>query len=54
VTVLIKGVREGHTELFRAVGVLDALRHQRHLFDDLSDAVDHARSHVAREAAATD
>jgi SulP family sulfate permease len=51
VTVLIKGVREGHTELFRAVGVLDALRHHRHLFDDLSDAVEHARSHVAREAA---
>jgi SulP family sulfate permease len=50
VTVLIKGVREGHTELFRAVGVLDALRHQRHLFDDLPSAIDHARSHVARAA----
>jgi SulP family sulfate permease len=50
VTVLIKGVREGHTELFRAVGVLDALRHQRHLFDDLPSAIVHARSHVARAA----
>jgi SulP family sulfate permease len=50
VTVLIKGVREGHTELFRAVGVLDALRHHRHLFDDLPSAIAHARSHVARAA----
>jgi SulP family sulfate permease len=50
VTVLIKGVREGHTELFRAVGVLDALRHHRHLFDDLPNAIAHARSHVARAA----
>ncbi|WP_395638303.1 SulP family inorganic anion transporter [Pseudolysinimonas sp.] len=49
VTVLIKGVREGHTELFRTVGVLDALRDQRHLFDDLTAAVAHARSHVARD-----
>ncbi|MGB3911214.1 MAG: SulP family inorganic anion transporter [Pseudolysinimonas sp.] len=54
VTVLIKGVREGHTELFRAVGVLAALRDHRHLFDDLPAAIAHARSHVAREAAATD
>jgi SulP family sulfate permease len=49
VTVLIKGIREGHTELFRAVGVLDALRDQHHLFDDLPAAVAHARSHVERE-----
>jgi SulP family sulfate permease len=54
VTVLIKGVREGHTELFRTVGVLDALRHQRHLFDRLPDAIEHARSHIAREAAAAE
>ena len=52
VTVLIKGIREGHTELFRTVGVLDALRDQRHLFDDLPSAIAHARSHTAREAAA--
>jgi SulP family sulfate permease len=50
VTVLIKGVQEGHTELFRTVGVLGALRHERHLFDTLPDAVDHARSHVRRES----
>jgi SulP family sulfate permease len=49
VTVLIKGVREGHTELFRTVGVLDALRDQRHLFADLPAAIAHARQHVTRE-----
>jgi SulP family sulfate permease len=48
VTVLIKGVRDGHVELFRTVGVLDALRHHKHLFDDLDAAVAHARDHVRR------
>jgi len=51
VTVLIKGVREGHVELFRTVGVLSALRHHRHLFATLDDAVAHARDHVRRDAA---
>ncbi|SMX97378.1 sulfate permease, SulP family [Brevibacterium sp. Mu109] len=48
VTVLIKGVQARHEELFRTVGVLRALRHSRHLFDDLGDAVVHARSHIER------
>jgi SulP family sulfate permease len=48
VTVLIKGVREGHVELFRTVGVLSALRHDNHLFADLDAAVEHARSHIRR------
>ncbi|MDL9979568.1 SulP family inorganic anion transporter [Microbacterium sp. ASV49] len=52
VTVLIKGVPPGHEELFRTVGVLDSLRHHNHLFDDLDAAVEHARSHVRRTAAA--
>ncbi|GAA3209935.1 SulP family inorganic anion transporter [Microbacterium terregens] len=51
VTVLIKGVREGHAELFTTVGVLSSLRHSKHLFDELAPAVAHARSHVARDAA---
>ncbi|GAA1467904.1 SulP family inorganic anion transporter [Microbacterium thalassium] len=51
VTVLIKGVREGHEELFRTVGVLDALRHHKHLFATLPDAIAHARSHIERESA---
>lgn len=48
VTVLIKGVQARHEDLFRTVGVLRALRHSRHLFDDLGDAADHARSHIER------
>ncbi|MFT4285548.1 MAG: SulP family inorganic anion transporter [Protaetiibacter sp.] len=52
ITVLIKGVREGHVELFRTVGVLGALRHHKHLFAELPAAVEHARSHVERERAA--
>ncbi len=52
VTVLIKGVQPGHEELFRTVGVLDALRHHKHLFTDLDAAIEHARSHVRREDAA--
>lgn len=48
VTVLIKGVREGHVELFTTVGVLGALRHHKHLFEELSPAIDHARDHIAR------
>lgn len=52
VTVLIKGVQPGHEELFRAVGVLGALRHHNHLFTDLDAAIEHARSHVRREDAA--
>jgi len=51
VTVLIKGVQPGHEELFRTVGVLDSLRHHKHLFADLPSAIEHARSHIAREAA---
>jgi SulP family sulfate permease len=51
VTVLIKGVRDGHVELFTTVGVLRSLRHSNHLFDELSPAIDHARSHVTRDAA---
>lgn len=50
VTVLIKGVQPGHEELFRTVGVLDALRHQNHLFADLPSALEHARSHVRRQS----
>lgn len=51
ITVLIKGVQPRHTDLFRTVGVLDALRHQNHLFTTLPAAIAHARSHVRREIA---
>ncbi|WEK14483.1 MAG: SulP family inorganic anion transporter [Candidatus Microbacterium phytovorans] len=51
VTVLIKGVQPRHEDLFRTVGVLASLRDHRHLFVTLPDAIEHARSHVRREAA---
>ncbi|HLS25402.1 MAG TPA: SulP family inorganic anion transporter [Beutenbergiaceae bacterium] len=48
VTVLIKGVRPEHLNLMRRLQVFAALRHRNHLFDDLDDAVAHARSHIRR------
>ena len=35
--------------MFRSVGVLDSLRHHKHLFRDLPSAIAHARSHIDRE-----
>jgi SulP family sulfate permease len=48
VTVLVKGPRPEHRRVLEAVGTLDRLAHERHLFDDLDDAIAHARLHVAR------
>jgi SulP family sulfate permease len=48
ITVLLKGVRPQHRRVLHAVGALDALAHQRHLFDDLDTAIAHARSHARR------
>jgi SulP family sulfate permease len=48
VTVLVKGIQPAHLPLLTRVGVLDELRHENHLFDDLAPALDHARSHVMR------
>ncbi|WP_445153643.1 SulP family inorganic anion transporter [Arthrobacter sp. Hor0625] len=53
VTVLLKGVQPQHLDLVTNVGVIRSLRHHKHLFDTLPDAVEHARSHVARNAAAS-
>ncbi|SKA95955.1 sulfate permease, SulP family [Agreia bicolorata] len=50
ITVLIKGIQPEHLHLATKVGVLSALRHHNHLFTDLPAAVEHARSHVKREA----
>ena len=46
VTVLVKGIRPGHAELFATVGALAALRHHKHLFSTLPDAITHARTHT--------
>jgi SulP family sulfate permease len=48
ITVLIKGPRPEHLKVLEAVGVLDRLAHERHLFGDLDAAVAHARVHVTR------
>ncbi|WP_364397200.1 SulP family inorganic anion transporter [Pseudarthrobacter sp. LMD1-1-1.1] len=53
ITVLLKGVRPDHLDLVTNVGVIRSLRHHKHLFDQLPDAVEHARSHVLRNAAAS-
>jgi len=52
ITVLLKGVQARHLALARRVGILDSLRHHRHLFEDLPSAVEHARDHVRRAAVA--
>lgn len=52
ITVLLKGVRPDHLALVTNVGVIRSLRHHKHLFTDLPAAVEHARSHVRRSAAA--
>jgi SulP family sulfate permease len=48
VTVLVKGARPEHLKVLRAVGALDRLAHEHHLFDDLDDAIAHAHLHVER------
>jgi sulfate permease, SulP family len=48
ITVLIKRPRAEHLRTLRAVGTLDRLAHQRHLFHHLDDALQHARLHVQR------
>jgi len=48
VTVLVKGVQPQHLQLLTKVGVLDELRHENHLFEELAPAIAHARAHVAR------
>lgn len=51
ITVLVKGIREQHLRLANRVGIPRSLRHARHLFDELDDAVAHARDHVRRASA---
>jgi SulP family sulfate permease len=52
ITVLLKGPHPEHLRILRAVGAIDRLRHERHVFSTLDDAVTHARVHLARLAAA--
>lgn len=49
VTVLLHDPRPEHLRILRAVGALDALAHENHLFANLELAIAHARSHLGRE-----
>jgi SulP family sulfate permease len=46
ITVLLKGIRPEHERTLRAVGALDQLATQHHIFGDLDQAIAHARLHV--------
>lgn len=48
VAVLLKGVRQGHAEVLSAVGVLAELDARGHVFEDMDDAIVHARKHLSR------
>jgi SulP family sulfate permease len=48
ITVLVKGPRPAHRRTLAAVGALDRLAHENHLFDNLDDALAHARRHALR------
>lgn len=48
ITVIIKGVRPEHRDLLAGVGIIDSLRHENHLIENLDDAIAHARSHTTR------
>ena len=48
IVVLLKGLRPEHRRLAQSLGVIDAHADERHLFDDLDDALAHARAHVRR------
>jgi len=50
ITVLVKGVQSQHLQLVTRVGVIGSLRHSKHLFTDLDEAIEHARDHVRRSA----
>ena len=48
ISVLLKGPRSHHLRTLCAVGVIDRLAHENHVFDDLGEALVHARLHVHR------
>ncbi|MCC2313203.1 SulP family inorganic anion transporter [Cellulomonas xiejunii] len=53
IVVLLKGLRPEHRRLAEGVGVISALSDDQHVFDDLQDALAHARSHVRRAQVTT-
>jgi SulP family sulfate permease len=49
ITVLLKGPRPEYLNVLAAVGALDRLAHEKHLFSDLDAAVAHAQLHATRD-----
>jgi SulP family sulfate permease len=49
ITVLIKGARPEHHRTLSAVGAFERLASEHHVFDNLDDAIAHARVHVRRD-----
>ncbi len=54
ITVLLKGPSADHLRLLGAVGALDRLAHEGHVFSRLDDAIAHARKHLARPPSVRD
>lgn len=48
VTVLLKGLPPQYQQVAKALGVFAALRDERHVFDTIETAAEHARSHIRR------
>ena len=48
ITVLLKGPRPEHLRVLQAVGALERLAHENHVFTDFDAALRHAHEHVAR------
>ncbi len=48
ITVLLKGPSAPHRRILEAVGALQHLAHENHVFTNLDEAVTHARMHVER------
>ncbi len=49
ITVLLKGIRPEHRRALHAVGAIDRLGSDHHIFDNLDAAIAHARLHVTRQ-----
>ncbi len=50
ITVLLKGPSTEHLRVLTAVGAIDRLAHENHVFSSLDDAIVHGRAHVRRPA----
>jgi MFS superfamily sulfate permease-like transporter len=46
ITVLLSGVRANHDNIFQTLGVYDHLAHEKHIFANTPEAIEHARAHV--------